>query len=158
MEVSLGIDYGDARTGVAIAYGDGPAVPSGAVDSSGGRNSTARAVCGIAKEKNAGLVVIGLPYNMDGSKGRRAVLTEKFAKALEKCLAESRLSVRIGFFDERLTSRSAESELRSVSAGTPAKGASDSVAASIILQNYLDSRKAGNTGVVPDIGGDENNG
>ena len=75
----MGIDYGDARTGVAISdllcsiVGSTCVVPS---------RNTEKAIADIvrlAKENNVGEIVVGLPKNMDGTEGARAELCREFA-------------------------------------------------------------------------------
>ena len=142
MECRIGIDYGDVRTGVAVCYGTGPALPLCTVDSSAGRKNTARLVADIIKEKNAVAAVVGYPLNMDGSSGKRIVKTEKFARALSETLAAEGLDAFPVFFqDERLTSVAAEKMIRSAEGAAPRKGDVDRIAAVIILQDYIDSLK-----------------
>ena len=76
----MGIDYGDARTGVAVSdllctiVGSTTVVPS---------RNTEKAIADIvriAKEQQVGLIVVGLPRNMDGTEGPRAELCRGFAE------------------------------------------------------------------------------
>ncbi len=96
-------------------------------------------IASIAAEKGAGVIVVGYPLNMDGSKGKRVVVTEKFAKALKEALSELSYEAQIVFSDERLTSKEAESMLKNAGRFNPEKGISDQVAAQLILQDYIDS-------------------
>ena len=137
----IGVDYGDSRTGLAIAPDGICAVPYAVIDSSAGRRKTADAVARIAFEKRAGCIVIGYPLNMDGSSGRRIAVTEKFAAALKTALEKQSHDASIIFWDERLTSRIAESKLRESGTSVNSKGISDQIAAAAILQDYLDSIK-----------------
>ena len=82
------------------------------------------------------LVVMGLPYNMDGTVGDRIVKTKEFGDLLKQTL-----NLPIEYVDERLSSVEAEDIL--AEAHVPAikrKGLIDKIAAGIILQNYLNSR------------------
>ncbi len=135
----IGVDYGDARTGIAVSPDGVCSVPYKTVDSSNGRKKTAALIASIAAEKGAGVIVVGYPLNMDGSKGKRVVVTEKFAKALKEALSELSYEAQIVFSDERLTSKEAESMLRNAGRFNPEKGISDQVAAQLILQDYIDS-------------------
>ena len=134
----LGIDYGDSRTGVSVAYGRGPALPLCVIDSSRGRRSTAAEVAGIAIDRHASVLVLGLPVNMDGSRGKRVAATEKFARVLREELAARGAVTEVTFWDERLTSKTAEAELRGMNYAGDRTGASDQIAAAIILENYIE--------------------
>ncbi len=133
----LGLDYGDSRTGVALAFGDGPALPLCVIDSTVGRRKTAAEVADVAAAKSASFIVVGLPVNMDGTKGRRVAATEKFARALREELAARNIPAEVVFWDERLTSRVAESELREMNYSGGRDGTSDQIAAAIILEDYI---------------------
>ena len=82
MKKIMGIDYGDARTGVAISdllcslVGSTCVVPS---------RNTEKAIADIVKlaqENDVGEIVVGLPKNMDGTEGARAELCREFARKL----------------------------------------------------------------------------
>lgn len=135
----LGIDYGDVRTGIAVSPDGICSVPYITVDSSNGRKKTASLIASLAVEKAADVIVVGYPLNMDGSKGKRVVVTEKFVKALKEALSKLSSGATIVFRDERLTSKEAESMLRNAGQFNPEKGISDQVAAHLILQDYIDS-------------------
>jgi len=90
-------------------------------------------------------LVVGLPVSLSGEEGEQAKRTREFARDLRQ-----RLNLPVAFWDERLSSQEAERILASSgkttrpsrSAGRrPEKGATDLVAATIILQAYLDSRR-----------------
>ena len=122
----LGVDYGDKRIGLALSDVLGiVAGPLGTYESQSMRKDIDY-IAALAKEKQAEAIVLGLPVNMDGSHGERAEKTKAFGRNLEKV---SGLSVI--YKDERLSTVSAEKS----------KGVIDTVAAQIILQSYLDSRK-----------------
>ena len=137
----IGVDYGDMRTGISIAPDGICAVPLTVIDSSCGRKKTARAVAELVLQKNAGRIVVGYPLNMDGSKGKRVIVTEKFTALLKAALDELSSDAVIDFCDERLTSKIAESELISAGVSLKQKGISDQLAAVTILQNYIDSER-----------------
>ena len=133
----MGLDIGTKRTGIAVSDETGTlAQGKGAVQ----RTTDKEAIDGIKEiitENKVGEVVAGLPLNMDGSKGPRAEDSEAFARVLEN---ETGLPVKL--WDERLSTKEAENVLISadVSRGKRKKIA-DKLAAQIILQSYLDSRK-----------------
>ena len=82
-------------------------------------------------------LVIGLPTNMNGTKGDRVVKTEKFAKALKEAFSD----IEIIFEDERLTTKYADRLMLESGKHQKQKGVSDKLAAMIILQGYLDRSK-----------------
>lgn len=91
----------------------------------------------LATEQSVEKVVIGLPYNMDGSTGERINVTKQFGSLLSE-----KLELPVEYVDERLSSVEAEDIL--AEAGIPAikrKGLIDKIAAGIILETYLNSRK-----------------
>ena len=97
------------------------------------RNKVAARVCEVAKEIGAELIVIGLPLNMDGTEGERAIKSRKLAKTVE---IWSGLPVRM--WDERQTTCAAADILdESGTFGTKRKEILDSVSATVILDDYL---------------------
>ena len=101
------------------------------------RNKVAARVCEVAKEIGAELIVIGLPLNMDGTEGERAIKSRKLAKTVE---IWSGLPVRM--WDERQTTCAAADILdESGTFGTKRKEILDSVSATVILDDYLAWRK-----------------
>ncbi len=139
----LGIDYGDSRVGVAIS--DPLLIVAsrvGVVDAKQGRGHVVREITELVVTKDVDVVVIGYPVNMDGSKGPRVKITEKFARELAASCAAVK-PVEIVFWDERLTTKMADRAMLEMNVHQKQKGVSDEIAAMLILQNYLDSRKAG---------------
>ena len=133
----MGIDYGDARTGVAISdllcsiVGKTSVVPS---------RNTDKAVADIvrlARENEVGEIVVGLPKNMDGTEGPRAELCRAFAKRLEE-----ETGLPVAMWDERRTTVEAHNILSQHNYhGQKRKNTVDAVAASLILEGYLAYRK-----------------
>lgn len=131
----LAVDYGDARTGVAISdllcsiVGSTCVVPS---------RNTEKAIADIAalcRENQVGTIVVGLPRNMDGSEGTRAELCREFAGKLETACA-----VSVVMWDERRTTVEAHNILSQHNYhGKKRKNTVDAVAASLILESYLNS-------------------
>ena len=99
--------------------------------------SLAKKICDIAKERGCKMIVVGLPKNMDGTEGESAQNARQIAKMIEE---ES--SIKTVMYDERCTTITAHNYLNDVDVrGKKRKNAVDAVAATIILQDYLDSRK-----------------
>ena len=129
----LAVDYGDARTGVAISdllcsiVGSTTVIPS--------RNSE-KAIADIvklAKDNMVGEIVVGLPRKMDGTEGARAELCRAFA---DKLAEASGLPVKM--WDERRTTVEAHNILSQHNYhGKKRKNTVDAVAASLILEGYL---------------------
>ena len=124
----LAIDYGDARIGLALSdESETLASPLGTYKSQSMRKDI-DAIAALAKEKDAGLIVLGLPINMDGSYGERA---------LEKVSG-----LKVVYKDERLTTVSAEKTLIECNMRREKrKQVIDTLSAQIILQSYLDAQK-----------------
>ena len=137
MQKIMGIDYGDARTGVAISdllcsiVGSTCVVPS---------RNTEKAIVDIvklAKDNMVGLIVVGLPRNMDGSEGPRAELCREFADKLRDATG-----LEVVMWDERRTTVEAHNILSEHNYhGKKRKNTVDAVAASLILEGYLNFRK-----------------
>ncbi len=134
----LAVDFGDARTGLALSDPSRFLASGLETLSPGGMEKTAEAVAKVAKERGAAAVVVGLPKNMDGTEGFRAVRCREFA---EKLAALTGLPVAM--LDERLTTVSASRYLNETNTrGTARKGVIDTLSAQIILQNALDRLRA----------------
>lgn len=136
----MGLDYGDVRIGVALSDVT-HLIASGLETYTRKTNKLDIAhLAQIIAENDVNLVVFGLPLNMDGSEGIRVVKTKNFA---EKLKAEC--NVMVDFFDERLSSVDAEEIL--LNAGLrrdKRKDVIDKVAATLILQGYLDKKRENN--------------
>ncbi len=129
----MGIDYGDARTGVAISDLRCSIVGSTTVVRS---RNTEKAIADIVKlvlDNEVGEIVVGLPRNMDGSEGPRAELCRGFAKQLEDVTGK-----KVVMWDERRTTVEAHNILSTHNYhGQKRKDTVDAVAASLILEGYL---------------------
>ncbi len=131
----LGIDYGDARVGVAVSDPLGITAQGVRTIKNKSRKALLSELDGVIKEYAAEKIVIGLPKNMDGSEGFRTDETYKFADALKKIYGGE-----IVFYDERLSSVGAKRYLNETSTfGKKRKDVLDTVAACIILEGYLAS-------------------
>ncbi len=129
----MGIDYGDARTGVAVSDLLCSIVGSTTVVPSRNQEKAIAELVRIANENNVGEIVVGLPRNMDGTEGSRAQLCREFA---EKVKEASGLPVHM--WDERRTTVEAHNILSQHNYhGQKRKNTVDAVAASLILEGYL---------------------
>ena len=134
----LGIDYGNRRTGVAVSDETEFLASSVGNVVESDPQKTAEKVADIYKEQNAGKIVLGLPKNMDGSSGFRVEHTMRFKELLEELLP----GVDIVLYDERMTTLAAAQYMNITDTrGKKRKNTIDTLAAKIILQDYLDSQK-----------------
>ena len=129
-----GLDLGDKTIGVAVSDAFlSVATPLETIRRTKFTMDAAR-ILDIAKARDLGGLVLGLPFNMDGSEGPRCQKTRAFARNLERLT-----DLPIGFWDERLSTVAAERVL--IAADTSRKRRSqviDHVAAGFILQGVLD--------------------
>lgn len=129
----LAIDYGDARTGIAISDAMGMIVGQTTVIHSRNAKKTALEIQRLVKESGATLLVMGFPRNMDGSEGPRADLYREFA-----ALVEETCGMEVKLWDERRTTVEAHNILSECNYhGKKRKNTIDAVAASLILEGYL---------------------
>jgi putative Holliday junction resolvase len=133
----LGIDYGDARIGIALSDEFGwMARGLRVVNARKKRIYVLEEIMDIINENAVKTVVIGYPINMDGSKGERTIVTDNFAAEL----GEMASGLDIIKWDERLTSVSANRAMREMGISQRVKGMNDMLSAIFILQGYLDSK------------------
>lgn len=129
----MGIDYGDARTGVAISDLLCSIVGSCFVVNSHNTDKAVADIVRLAKENAVGQIVVGLPRNMDGTEGPRAALCRAFAQRLEE-----EAGIPVCMWDERRTTVEAHNILSEHNYhGKKRKNTVDAVAASLILEGYL---------------------
>jgi putative Holliday junction resolvase len=129
----MGIDYGDARTGIAISDLLCSIVGSTMVIHSRRQEKTIEEICRLVKENQVGEIVMGLPKNMDGSEGPRAQLCREFAQQVE-----SATCIPVKMWDERRTTVEAHNILSQHNYhGKKRKDTVDAVAAALILEGYL---------------------
>ena len=133
MSKIMGIDYGDARTGVAISDLLCSIVGTTRVIPSRNREKAIGDILQLAKENQVGEIVVGLPRNMDGSEGPRAQLCREFAQLLREATG-----LPVAMWDERRTTVEAHNILSAHNYhGKKRKETVDAVAASLILEGYL---------------------
>ncbi|MDX1468657.1 MAG: Holliday junction resolvase RuvX [Acidimicrobiia bacterium] len=132
----LGVDYGTKRVGLAISDGLGiTARPLEVVDP---KRAVAR-IAEIHSEYDLQAIVVGLPTSLGGGEGKSAEAARNFGDQLA-----SRLALEVVYIDERFTTNIAESAL--LESGVKRRRRRDTVdkvAAAIILQGYLDTRRRG---------------
>lgn len=137
----IGLDAGERRLGVAISDPEQRlAVPLRTLDRNGREFMELK---DLARSEEAAGFVVGLPLSLSGESGEQAGRARAFASEVEK-----QVNLPVAFWDERLSSQEADRLLaprdrqgRRGSSRRPDKGATDTVAATIILQAYLDSRR-----------------
>lgn len=134
--VILSVDYGDARTGVAVCDKmEILASPVGVIHETYEPKVIAK-LKEIIAEKKPELIVVGLPVNMDGSKGERAQKCILFAEKLKE-----ETGVPVKLYDERLTTVSAHRILSENNVrGQKRKNVVDAVSAVMILESYMKSK------------------
>ncbi|MBM3335172.1 Holliday junction resolvase RuvX [Candidatus Sumerlaeota bacterium] len=131
----LGLDLGKARIGVAVSDPLGwTAQPVGSVPAQPRQRAVSR-IKNLVKQYDVGTIVVGLPLNMDGTEGRQAAWTRKFAE----CLGRALRGVEVVLEDERLTTAQSESLLiESGMRREKRRQKRDVIAAALILKSYLE--------------------
>ena len=137
MKRIMGIDYGDARTGIAFSDLLCSIVGSTTVIHSRKPEKTLAEIVKLCKEHEVGEIVMGLPKNMDGSEGPRAELCRAFAQQVREATG-----LNVTLWDERRTTVEAHNILSAHNYhGSKRKNTVDAVAASLILEGYLNFKK-----------------
>ena len=135
--VIISVDYGDKRTGIAICDKLEMLASPVCVITEWNQDVLANKIVEIANEKKAEQIVVGLPKNMDGTMGFRSEACQALGELLQ-----SLTEIPVVYWDERLTTVSAHRILSENNVrGKKRKNVVDAVAADIILQDYIDSRK-----------------
>ena len=132
---TLGIDYGHKRLGVALSDPEGLiASPIAPIL----RNSaTIDTIAALINEHSVGCVVLGLPLQLNGEEGSEAKNVRQFGEKLQ-----ANLNITIDYMDERMTTKEANRKLISGNVRRDKrKNIIDSIAASIILQTFLDQKR-----------------
>lgn len=129
----MGIDYGDARVGIALSDLLGITAQGYATLKNTQDEALFLEIQKIIKEKEVSKIVLGLPKNMDNTEGFRAQATYEFAEKLKEYTDKE-----IVFWDERLSTVAAHSYMNSMDIrGKKRKGIVDTIAAALILENYM---------------------
>ena len=135
----MAIDYGDARTGVAISDPTGLLAGYTTVIHSRKADVVAEELARLVKDHQVDELVMGFPRNMDGTEGPRAELYKAFAAQVEEVCG-----LKPVLWDERRTTVEAHNILSQHNYhGKKRKDTVDAVAASLILEGYLAFRKRG---------------
>ena len=133
----LAIDYGDQRTGLALSDLTGLLTGEAFTVQEWNAERLADTIVDYALTHEADTLVLGLPKNMDGSEGPRAEKARAFAELLR-----ARCALPVVFWDERRSSIEAHNILHAVGKKEKKHRATvDAVAASLLLEGYLDSRR-----------------
>ena len=133
---AMGIDFGMARIGIALSDETKFLATPFVTYKRKGLNQDIDYILDLIKIKNVGEIVCGLPMNMQGEEQTIAAKTREFMSLLQE-----KTNVKIEFIDERLSSVMAEELLKETERDwKKRKEKLDAVAASILLQDYLDAR------------------
>ena len=133
----MGIDFGDARTGVALSDLLCSIVGSATVVPSRNKEKAIADIVKIARDNEVTQIVVGLPRNMDGSEGFKAQACREFAEEVRNATG-----LPVDMWDERLTTVQSHNILSAHNYhGQKRKNTVDAVAASLILEGYLDHRR-----------------
>ncbi len=134
---ALGLDVGKKRIGVAGCDGLGLIATGLTTIHRTSFQQTVEELQRLIEEREAQLLVVGLPYSMNGSLGFQARQVQKFAASISQIL-----NLPVSYIDERLTSVEAQEQLKQQKRfSSRDKGAIDRQAAAIILQQWLDLRR-----------------
>jgi putative Holliday junction resolvase len=135
----LGLDVGDRRIGVALSDETATLASPLATVTRAGRRRDLSSLADVARRHGVTAVVVGLPLNLDGTRGAQAEKVLALVDDLRR-----RLDVPVVTRDERLTTVEAEERLRAagVTGWKERKRMIDQAAAVVILQEYLDELSA----------------
>ena len=133
----MSVDYGDARTGIAVCDKLQILASPVCTIKEWNRDKLIEKISSLASEYKAELLVVGLPKNMDSTLGSRAEKCKEFAQLLSE-----KTGIPYVMRDERLTTVSAATALNETNVrGAKRKSSIDQVSAVLILQDYIDSIK-----------------
>jgi putative Holliday junction resolvase len=132
----MGLDYGDRRIGVAVSDAMRWTAQGAEVVERRRDRSELERIAELVKEHEVSEIVLGLPKNMNGTVGPRGEISIAFAEELKEML-----NIPVHLWDERLTTVAAERTLLEADVSRKKrKLVIDKMAATLILQNYLDSK------------------
>ena len=133
----IGIDYGDARVGLAVSDVTGFLASAVCTINVSGMRDACKKVADKIKELNGEKIVLGLPKNMDGSESFRADKSKAFAEMIS-----ATTNLEVVFVDERLSTVEAYTYMNITEFnGKKRRAVVDALSAQIILQSYLDAQK-----------------
>lgn len=134
----MGLDYGDVRIGVAISDETGLIAQGIEVLKRTSMDADLQRIQEWIQQYEVHTIVLGLPKNMNGTIGPRGVLSQEFAELLK-----TKTGLQVELWDERLSTMAAERTLIEGDVSRKKrKKVVDKMAASIILQGYLDFRRS----------------
>lgn len=138
MTRAIGLDLGSKRIGVALSTSDGTlATPYDVVQRSGDRAQEHRRIAALAAEAEAEVIVVGVPYHLDGRLSPNAKAALEEAEQLHDTIG-----LPVETYDERLTTVTAQRSLNEMNLSPAARRrAIDQVAAAVMLQAWLDHRR-----------------
>ncbi len=133
----MGLDVGDKRIGVAISDESALiASPRETLERTGNRRDIAH-LLELARREEVSEILVGMPWNLDGTSGPQADKVSRFVDALR-----ASTEIPIAVWDERLsTVRAEEALIEADVSREKRRGVVDRVAAAIILQSYLDAKR-----------------
>lgn len=140
----LGIDYGHVRVGVSVSDYDQTIAFGRNSIKNDSKRSLFKSLRDICEKENIIKIVVGLPVNMEGEYTAQTLEVKKFGEALQKLI-----DIPVVYHDERLTSVESDVILSAIGySGKEKRKEKDKIAASLILQNYLDLKgKKGQNGI-----------
>jgi putative Holliday junction resolvase len=146
MSRALGVDLGEKRIGLACSDPTGVlASPTRTLVRSGDPDEDRAAIVAAAREAGAEVIVVGLPRSLSGREGPAARGARAEAAVLAE-RAEAAGGIRVELHDERFTTRQAHQALAATGRrARERRDDVDAVAAAVMLQSYLDSRRTGTT-------------
>ena len=137
MERILALDVGEKHMGVAVSDELGLTAQPITIISRNGLDKDLKEIEKLLREYSIAEIIVGIPFNMDGTAGKSAERVFSFINFLRK-----RLKIPVKTWDERLTTVSSEKILLEADLSRKKrKKVIDKVAASFLLQNYLDNRR-----------------
>lgn len=135
--IIMSVDYGDARTGIAFSDVNEILASPYCVVNEKYKPKLVDKLADIAAEKKAEKIIVGLPVNMDGTRGYRCDECRELGEMLEQ-----KTNIKVEYEDERLTTVIAHGYLNENNVrGKKRKNTVDAVSAVVILQSYLDKNK-----------------
>lgn len=135
---TLGIDHGERRVGLALSDEDGRIAHPHATIARKDPRALIEAIAALVREEGVEAIVVGLPLSLDGREGASARRARRFAELLGKATG-----IEVVLWDERMTTLAAERVLGEAGVRKrEQKGVVDRVAASLLLQSYLDAELA----------------
>lgn len=135
----MSIDLGEVRIGIAVSDSMGIIANGLETYNRKNLNQDVDYMVKVIKDYNIKCCVLGLPINMNGTEGPRVEKSREFASLIEEKLKEQNIDCKIDYQDERLTTVSSERVLiESGMRRDKRKTVIDKIAATIILQTYLD--------------------